>query len=115
MKKVMMILLGLALYIPVTAFAQSSSQENTKAMQQEQNQAAQINVDGSTTEPQHNMTGMVSNNGHRFVNGNVSYKVNNPKSLDKYENQTVSIVYQFNPNNNNTIHIIKVMPSEPPQ
>jgi len=115
MKKVITVLLGVALYIPAIAFAQSSAQQNDKAKEQQQNQAAEMNENGSTTTPQHKMTGMVSNGGHMFTNGDTSYTVNNPNSLKQYENQTVAVVFQFNPNNNNTIHIISVTPAQPPQ
>jgi len=113
MTKVLTAFLGLALLLPAIAIAQESAHEqNQKAMQQQQNQAAETNEMGATTTPQHKMTGMVSNDGKTLTSGNTSYVVNNPKSLKKYDNQNVSVVYQFNPNNNNTIHVVSATPEQ---
>lgn len=115
MNKVMTALLALALSVPVLAFAQSSMQQddsNTKQTQdQKSNQAAMDNVDGMNTSPNHEMTGMVSDNGKRFTSNNVSYKVSNPNSLKNYDNQNVTVKFQFN-TTNNTIKVGKVSPAQ---
>lgn len=114
MKKIVIAFLALALFIPVAVFAQSDAQpqQTDKAMQQQQNQAAEADQTGATTTPQHKMSGMVSNSGKTLTSGDTSYIVNNPKALKKYDNQSVAVVFQFNPNNNNTIHIISATPAQ---
>lgn len=110
MNKITTALLAIALSIPVLALAQNDQQDN-HAKQQEANQAAMNNVAGMNTSPNHTMTGMVSDNGKRFVSNNVSYKVSNPDSLKSYENQNVTVKFQFN-TGNNTIRVDKVNPGQ---
>jgi len=119
MKKMMMALLTMALALPMMAFAQSGQMQNgqpdqmqnNKRMQQEQSQAATVDQTGQSTLPKHTMTGMVSNNGKSFTSDNTTYVVNNPKTLKKYEDQNVSVRFQFD-TDNNTIHIISVNPAQ---
>lgn len=111
MKKVMLASIAVALFIPAMAFAQSNTQQSSKAQQAEQNQAAMNDETGSATQTQHTMTGMVSNNGKTLTVGNTSYIVNNPHSLKNYENQSVSVKFLFN-TDSNSIHILKVNPGQ---
>ncbi|MGC2108466.1 MAG: hypothetical protein WA655_03050 [Candidatus Korobacteraceae bacterium] len=118
MKKLMIAVLAVGLSVPAIAFAQdtaqqpNSAQQNNKTMQQGQNQAAETDQMGMNTQPQHTMAGMVSNGGKTLTSGDTSYLVNNPKALKKYDNQSVSVKFQFNPNNNNTIHILSASPAQ---
>jgi hypothetical protein len=111
--KVMTAVLAVALSIPAIAFAQNSGQQDDKNLQEEQNQAAMANMTGGDDQIKHTMSGMVSNNGTTFTSGDTSYVVNNPKSLQAYDNQSVGVSFQFN-SDNNTIHIISVSPSQAP-
>jgi cytoskeletal protein RodZ len=116
MKKVMIAVLAMGLWVPVVAFAQNTAQQpntaqqNNKTLHQEQNQAAETDEMGLNTQPQHTMAGMVSNGGKTLTSGDTSYVVNNPKALRKYDNQSVSVKFLFNSNNNNTIHILSASP-----
>ena len=120
MKKIMMALLAMMLALPMLAFAQSDQMQsnpqndqmqNDKQMQQRANQAAGTDQTGQSPMAKHTMAGMVSSDGKGFTSGDTTYVVNNPKSLMKYENQNVSVKFQFN-TNNNTIHIISVNPAQ---
>ncbi len=111
MKKVMIALLAGALSIPVLAFAQQDTQSADKADQQKANQSAEVAENGSSTLPQHSMTGMVSNNGQTFTSDNKSYIVNNPHTLKAYNDQSVMIKFQFNADQNK-IHIVSVSPAQ---
>jgi hypothetical protein len=105
-------LLALALFVPAIAFAQNKNQADTQsqAQQQEANQAAQNQVDGFNTSPHHEMTGMVSDGGKKFTSNNTTWSVSNPGALKNYDNQNVTVKFQFN-TQNNTIKVDKVMPS----
>jgi len=105
-------LLATALFLPAMAFAQNSSQSDTarQAQRQEANQAAQDQMDGGDTSPHHSMTGMVSDNGKTFTSNNTTWQVSNPHALKNYNNQNVTVKFQFN-TDNNTIKIDKVTPS----
>jgi hypothetical protein len=109
MKKGMIVLLGLALSLPAMVFAQSSqSDDQSQKMQQNQaNQASQIDETGVNTASVKHMTGMVSENGKRFTSDNTAYLVGNPKSLQKYDGQTVSVKFQFDPEKNQ-IHVLSL-------
>jgi hypothetical protein len=122
MKYMMTAFLAMILALPVLAFAQSGQMQNDQQtqsgqmqndqrMQQQAQQATQVDQTGQTTLAKHTMTGMVSDNGKGFTSDNTTYVVNNPKALKKYENQNVSVQFQFN-TNNNTIHIISATPAQ---
>lgn len=115
MKTVLTACLALALSLPVMAFAQSTQQQedqqDQKHMQQDANQAAQVNETGSTTMPRHHMMGMVQDNGKRLVSGDTSYLVDNPRALKNYQNQNVDVKFVFN-TDQNTIHIQSVKPAQ---
>ncbi len=110
MNKLMTAIIGIALSLPIMAFAQNTDQQNSRQAQQEQNEAAQTSQMGTSTMPQHSMSGTVGDDGKTLTSGNTKYTVSNPHTLKRYENQTVSVVYQFD-TDNNTIHIVSVMPS----
>jgi hypothetical protein len=111
MKKLMTVVLAGAMTIPAMAFAQSAQQDDAKASQDHANQSAEVAQMGSSTLPQHTMAGMVSNHGKTFTSDNKEYIVNNPGSLKSYDNQSVSVKYQFNADNNK-IHIVSVSPGQ---
>jgi hypothetical protein len=111
MKTVMTVLLGVALSMPAIAFAQNTRQQNDKHQQQEANQAAQENVMGGSAQPQHTMSGMVSNDGRTLTSENTSYVVNNPNALKGRDNQSVTVKFLFD-TDNNTIHIVSVSPTQ---
>ncbi len=108
MTKAMIALLALALVVPAMAFAQSSSQSDTqnKAQQQEANEAAQAQVTGTDTSPHHTMTGTVGDNGNTLTSNNTVWHVSNPDTLKSYNNQDVTVRYQFN--QNNSLKVTKV-------
>jgi uncharacterized lipoprotein NlpE involved in copper resistance len=110
MKKMTMALLAIALSVPAMAFAQNSTQED-KNTQQQQNQAAEQSQMGSSTLPAKTMSGTVSQDGKSFTSGDKTYMVNNPKSLKAYDNQMVSVKFQYN-TDSNTIHILKILPGQ---
>lgn len=111
MNKFLIALLALALFVPAMAFAQSNDHQNDqKEMQQEQNQAAGSNMAGANMQPQHMMTGTVSDHGKKLTSGNVTYPVSNPGTLKNYDNQSVKVKFLFD--QNNTIHILKAMPHQ---
>lgn len=105
-------LLALALVVPAIAFAQNQKQSDTaaQAQRQEANQAAEDQVNGVDTSPHHTMTGMVSQGGKMFTSNNTTWHVSNPSALKNYDNQTVTVKFQFN-TDNNSLKIDKVMPS----
>ena len=108
MNKIMTAFLALARSIPAIAFAQDAAQQdNQKLQQQEMNQSAQNDVTGGNTMPHHTMSGTVSNNGKNFTNGDKTYLVENPGKLKGYDNQTVSIKFQFD-TEKNEIHVDSV-------
>jgi hypothetical protein len=108
MNKIMMALLALALSAPAIAFAQDSGQQdNQKLKQQEMNQSASDQVVGGDTAPHHRMSGTVSNGGQNFTSGDTTYLVENPGKLKGYDNQSVSIKFQFDPEKNK-IHVDSV-------
>lgn len=114
MIKLMTAVLGLALCIPVMAFAQQSQSthhENQQMQQQDANASAATQAEGLDTMPNRTENGMVTNSGKYFQVGNTKYLVGNPHSLKKYDGQNVNATYQFDPNNN-TIHIIRVKPGQ---
>ncbi len=102
-------LLALALFVPAIAIAQDKSQPDTasQAQRQEANQAAADNVNGVDTSPHHTMTGMVSEGGTMFTSNNTTWHVSNPSALKSYDNQNVTVKFQFN-TDNNTIKVNKV-------
>jgi hypothetical protein len=102
-------LLALALFVPAIALAQDKSQPDTQseAQQQRANQAAADKVNGFDTSPNHSMTGMVSDGGKTFTSDNTVWHVSNPKALKNYDNQNVTVQFQFN-TDDNTIRINKV-------
>jgi len=110
MMKLMTALLGLALFWPAMMFAQNNSKSDTaqQAQRQEANQAAQDQVDGVDTSPHHTMTGMVGDNGNTLTSDNTTWHVSNPGALKNYNNQNVTVKFQFN-TDNNTIKVDKVM------
>ena len=107
MKKLLLALFAAALLLPAAAFAQNAQNDQSKKTQEEQNQAAQVSQMGSTTMPQHSMTGMVGQQGKTLTSDNTVYQVNNPGALKNYDNQNVSVTFQFN-TDSNTIHIDRV-------
>lgn len=112
MTKVMTALLALvalALFVPAMALAQNANRPDSQsqAQQQEANQAAMNQVDGLNTSPHHEMTGMVSDNGKTFTSNNTTWSVSNPGALKNYDNQNVTVKFQFN-TGNNTIRVDKV-------
>ncbi len=108
MNKLMTALLAIALSIPALAFAQSQNNDQTnKHLQQEDNQAAADSVNGSNTMPHHMMTGMVSDSGKKFTSNNVEYQVANPGKLKNYDNQNVTIKFQFD-SETNQLHVDSV-------
>jgi len=116
MTKVMTALLALValtLFVPAVALAQNSDQSDTKAQaqQQEANQSAMDQVDGLNTSPHHEMTGVVSDNGKKFTSNNTVWRVSNPGALQNYDNQNVTVKFQFN-TSNNTIKVDKVTPAQ---
>ncbi len=100
MKKMMAVLLGVALSVPAIAFAQNTQQPNGKHEQQEANQAAQENMTGGSAQPQHTMSGMVSNGGRTLTSNNTGYVVNNPNALKDHDNQSVTVTFLFDTDNN---------------
>ncbi len=116
MTKVMTALLALvalALFVPAMALAQNTNQPDTnaQAQQQEANQAAMNQVDGFNTSPHHEMIGTVSDNGRKFTSNNTTWSVSNPGALKNYDNQNVTVKFQFN-TGNNTIKVDKVNPGQ---
>jgi hypothetical protein len=109
MKKLMTVLLALAFLIPAAAFAQSTMQDNHQAKQAQANQAAEESSNGSSTQPEHQMMGMVSNGGMAFTHGNTAYQVSNPDKLKNYDNQNVTVDYYYN-TDKNSIKISRVNP-----
>ncbi len=107
MSKVITAFLAIVLSVPAIAFAQNSGQQDDKKMQEQQNQAAMASVTGENDQERHNMSGMVSNDGKMFTSGSTTYTVSNPKALKAYDNQSVSVKFQFN-TDSNTIHIVSV-------
>ena len=108
MKKLLLALFAAALLLPAAAFAQNAQNDQAnKKTQEEQNQAAQVSEMGSTTMPQHSMTGMVGQQGKTLTSDNTVYQVNNPGELKNYDNQNVTVTFQFN-TDTNTIHIDRV-------
>jgi len=101
MNKITTALLALALSVPAVVFAQSDTQDSSKAARQQQNQAAEENQNGVSTQPIHKMTGMVSNGGMTFTSDNTAYRVSNPDKLKGYDNQNVTVEYQYSPDHNN--------------
>ena len=103
-------LLALALFVPAIALAQDKSQPDSQsdAQQQRANQAAADKVNGVDTSPNHSMTGMVSDGGKTFTSDNTVWHVSNPNSLKSYDNQTVTVKFQFN-TDSNSIKVNKVM------
>lgn len=106
-------LLAIALCLPALAFAQSSTDQQSadQAQQDRANQAAMNHSQGMNTSPHHEMTGMVNEDGTRFVSNDVSYQVANPDKLKNYANQNVTVKFQ-DETENNKIKITKVNPSK---
>ena len=108
MNKITMAILALALSVPAMAFAKDSGQQdNQRLKQQEMNQSSQDNVVGADTAPHHMMSGTVTNAGQNFTSGDTTYLVENPGKLKSYDNQSVSIKFQFDPEKNK-IHVDSV-------
>ena len=112
--KAMAVLLA-AVFCAAVAAAQSSQSQNTdqqtqKHEQQEANQAAAVNMTGESMQNQHHMTGKVTDGGKRFLSNNTSYLIGNPKALQKYNDQTVSIEFRFQ-TSTNQLHVTKVSPT----
>jgi hypothetical protein len=110
-KTVMTGFLAIGLFIPALTFAQSGQMQDDKNSQAQQNQAAQVDQSGSTTQPKQSMTGMVSDGGKTFTSGTTTYTVSNPNSLKNYDSQTVSVRFLFN-TGTNTVRILKVNPGQ---
>jgi len=110
MTKFLTALLALALVVPALAMAQDKNQADTQSQAERQaaNQAAADQVNGVDTSPNHTMTGMVSQGGKMFTSNNTTWTVSNPGALRNYDNQNVTVKFQFN-TDNNTIRINKVM------
>ncbi len=102
----------MALSTPGLAFAQntqqSTHQDSKQIQQHEDNQDADVNMMGSSMQVPHHATGMVSNNGKNLTVGSTTYVVSNSSKLKKYDGKSVSVKYQ--PNTNNTLHIMSVSP-----
>lgn len=113
MTRLMTALLALALFVPAMAFAQNSSQPDSKsqAQQQSANQAAADHVNGFNTSPHHTMTGMVGSDGKTIDSDNTTWRVSNPGSLKNYKNKTVTVKFQFN-TDKNSIKVNKVESSQ---
>lgn len=107
MNKVTTVLLAIALSIPVLAFAQNTHQENKRLQQQEDNQAADVNMTGGSMQVPHHVTGIVSDNGKNLTVGNITYVVDNPNKLKSYDGKTVAVKFQFH-TSDNTLHIMSV-------
>ena|ERR1700744_4620400 len=110
MTKLTSALLAIALSVPGIALAQNS-QQTDKNTQEHNNEAAQNTVMGQNSEVRQTMSGMVSNNGKTLTSGDKSYIVKNPGSLKSYDSQTVSVVYQYDPDHN-SIHVVSVTPAQ---
>ena len=115
MKTNVMAVLLAAVFCTAAASAQSSQSSNTdqqaqKHEQQEQNQAAAANMTGGSMQNQHHMTGKVMDDGKRFLSDNTSYLIGNPKALQKYNNQMVSIEFRYQ-TSSNQLHVTKVSPA----
>ena len=82
-------------------------QNNQQLKQQQMNQSSQEQSVGVDTAPHHMMSGTVSNAGENFTNGDTTYVVANPDKLKGYDNQSVSIKFQFD-TDSNQIHIDSV-------
>ncbi len=112
MNKITIALLGLALCIPALAFGQQAQQDNQQLKQQQMNESSQEQSVGVDTAPHHMMSGTVSNGGENFTNGDTTYVVANPDKLKGYDNQSVSIKFQFD-TDSNQIHIDSVTAGQP--
>ena len=108
MKKVTTAFLAMALSVPAIAFAQDT--QNDKRTQQQMNQAAQTDQEGSNTQHKHHMSGVVSNNGKTLTSDNTSYIVSNSGKLKNYDDQSVTVKYIFN-TDSNSIRILSVSPA----
>ena len=84
-------------------------QDNAQAKQAQANQAAEESTNGSSTQPERQMVGMVSNGGMTLTHGNTAYQVSNPDKLKGYDNQTVTVDYYYN-TDKNSIKISRVTP-----
>jgi pyocin large subunit-like protein len=116
MRKIITTLFALALAVPMLAVAQSGQmqkqqQQYQNTTQADENQAAAISENGGTTMEPHHITGMVSNDGKNLTSGNTMYAINNPKELQKYNNQKVTAKFEFD-TDTNTLHILSVMPAQ---
>lgn len=110
MKKLMTGLLALAFLVPAAAIAQNGMQDdNSKTKQAQANQAAEEATNGSSTQPERQMTGMVSNGGMTLTKGDTAYQVSNPDKLKAYDNQSVTVDYYYN-TDKNSIKISRVNP-----
>jgi len=109
MKKFIIALLAMALSATTLALAQDNSQQNSnqKLQQDQANQSAENSVNGMNTSPHHTMTGMVSDNGRTLTSNDTAYRVSNPGTLKSYDNQQVTVKFQFN-TEKNSIKINKV-------
>lgn len=81
-------------------------------MQQQQNQAAETSEMGGNLQAKHTMSGMVGSNGSTLTSNDKVYTVKNPKALKAYDNQSVTVTYHFN-TDQNSIHILSVSPAQP--
>jgi uncharacterized protein YxeA len=113
MKKVMLAVLAMALFVPAMAFAQSdqNTDQSDKHAQQQANQSAETSEMGSSTMPVHHMTGLVSSDGTQLTSDDTVYRVKNPGALKQYVNQNVTVKFQFD-TDNNAIHIASVSPAQ---
>jgi len=109
MKKFIIALLAMALSATTLALAQDNSQQNSnqKLQQDQANQSAENSVNGMNTSPHHTMTGIVSDNGRTLTSNDTAYRVSNPGTLKSYDNQQVTVKFQFN-TEKNSIKINKV-------
>jgi len=112
MNKITIALLASALCIPAMVFGQQAQQDNQQLKQQQMNQSSQEQSVGVDTAPHHMMSGTVSNAGENFINGDTTYVVANPDKLKGYDNQSVSIKFQFD-TDSNQIHIDSVTAGQP--
>jgi len=98
MKKVMTLVVALALALSTVALAQDTSQQGSN---RNQNQTTQDN-----TKNQQSVSGKVSHDRKSFTSDkdNKTYKVNNPDSLKGYEDQQVALIIQMDPRHQHHSH-----------
>jgi inosine-uridine nucleoside N-ribohydrolase len=98
MKTLVVSVAVLALSLPIMAVAQDATKQNDNQTQQKAN--AKNNK---------NMSGKVSSDGKTFTNDvdSKKYRVNNPSTLQDYEDQHVAVIVAVDPDTGD-LHIIQV-------